>query len=142
MYPPARFLIAVLVCVAWIASADDIRDKVHSAAEPPASEAVTDTQGIVFGVPFGTSEDGVIQKFGKPAGYLRLDAHHTALLYGQSYLLLCYDGSFDATRINRSAIDWELSRWLTESAPFATRSFPAAWRFTSTGPCSWQCAWR
>ena len=105
MHPLARLLIAALVGVASVASADDIRDKVHSATEPPTGEAVIDLQGMVFGLPFGTSEDGVMQKFDQPAGYLRVDAHRTALLYGQSYLLLWYDGSFDGIRINRSAID-------------------------------------
>ena len=127
MYPPVRLLIAGLVCVASMASADDIRDKVQPAGEPSAGEAVIDTQGIVFGVPFGTSEDGMIQKFGPPAGYLRLDAHRTALLYGQSYLLLCYDGSLDGLRINRSAVDGQLSRWITESAPFLSQG----WRLSN-----------
>lgn len=127
MYPLTRYLVTVFVCMVSAASADDIRDKVQPTTDPSAVEMVIDTEGSVFGVPFGTSEDGVVQKFGKPAGYLRLDDHRTALLYGQSYLLLCYDGSFDGVRISRPAIDWELSRWLVESAPFLTEG----WRMSN-----------
>ncbi len=127
MYPLLRPFVAVLACIASVASADDIRDKVRPAGAPPPDETIIDTKGIVFGMPFGTSEDGLMQKFGQPAGYLRLDPHRTALLYGQAYLLLCYDGSFDGIRINRPAIDWELSRWLVESAPFLSEG----WRLSN-----------
>ena len=100
------------------AQEQDIRDKVQPSTEASRVDALIDTQGVVYGVPFGTKEDEVIQKFGKPAGYIRLDAHRTALLYGQSHLLLCYDGEFDAILIDRNVLNWEVSHWLTDQLPF------------------------
>jgi peroxiredoxin len=116
----AVVLISNICCVtvSRAAPAEDIRDKVRPVTE--SHDSTIDLKGIVFGVPFGASEEGVFQKFGKPAGYIRLDAHRTALLYGQAYALLCYDGSFDAVRIGRSIMDWNLSGWITETAPFTT----------------------
>jgi hypothetical protein len=106
------------LCMSPAASAEDIREKVRSAVEASSNEAVIDTQGVVYGAAFGSSEDEIVQKFGKPVGYIRLDAHRTALLYGKSHLLLCFDGKFDAIRISHSMLDWSVSRWVEETAPF------------------------
>ena len=111
-------LMLVFDLLASATFAKDIRDKVQPAAGATTIESVIDTQGIVYGVPFGTTEDGVIQKFGKPSGYLRLDAHRTALLYGKSYLLLCYDGNLDGIVIDPSVLNWAVSGWAKETAPF------------------------
>lgn len=88
------------------------------AEDPDPSTLIDPERGIVFGVPFGAGEDDVIKKFGEPSGVIRLGAKRTALLYGADFLLLFYEGKFDALRCGNAMIDWNVSRWLPDNPPF------------------------
>lgn len=49
-------------------AAADPRDMVRGADAAEPSDSVIDDAGVVFGVPFGATEEQVMETFGKPAG--------------------------------------------------------------------------
>lgn len=104
-------------------AAEDLREKVQSPASQPAADAVIDPAGAIFGVRFGATEDEVMQKFGQPAGFIRLDADRSAMLYGQNFLLLFYKEKLDGLRVTRAVFDWQISQWIKPSPPFATEEW-------------------
>ena len=120
-------LVSFVLTSGPVISAEDIRDNVQTVPSSSVIDPLIDLNGVVFGLPFGASEDEAIKAFGKPDGYVRLDPHRTALLYGKSDSLFFYNGNFDAIRIDRSTLDWEDSTWIAERPPFTAQ----IWRLSN-----------
>ena len=114
----ARTFLLVLTCCCGVSiarAADDLREKTRPPAGAALPKIEIDVEGGVFGLRFGASEEEVMQKLGKPAGYLRLDEQRTVLVYPQNALMLLFEGKFDAFRIGRMVLDHDLGMWLSGS---------------------------
>jgi hypothetical protein len=101
---------------------EDIRSKVADATEQAPNNLIIDPDKSIFGIPLGTSEDEIIEKYGKPSGYLRLKGNQTAMIYGKSHALFLNDGKLTGIFLAHYVIDWDLSKSLRESDAFPSTS--------------------
>lgn len=124
----APYLFAIVALATSCYATDDIRSK--TASPETAQSRIIDPDKSIFGVPLGTSEDGLIKKFGKPVGYMRLTDNGSLMLYGDtmafifqsgklSGILLQWGGLFDSRLKSELASknllgdkQWELSNGL------------------------------
>lgn len=114
-------LLTLLCCalvVTGIAFAQDIRQKVKSPDEVTLPSRIIDPDEGIFGIPFDTSEDELIERLGKPDGYLRLTGNESCMIYGTDIAFLLEDGRLHGVRITHSIIDWRISRRMPRASIF------------------------
>jgi hypothetical protein len=108
----------LLLAAALPCPAQDIRCKVRPADSSQESSGSIDPDFGIYGMPYGTTEDEFIAKFGMPVGYLRLSASETAMLYGKSHAFLFNGNGLVGVRITDSLLDWKTSSAVTAQSPF------------------------
>ena len=107
----------LLVMFGHVLAADDVRARVAKPSHVALTSEIDPDKGI-YGIPFGTSEDGFVKRVGKPTGYLRLNSAETVLVYGRNHAFL-FDGSrLRGVLISERIFDWELTRSLSAVTAF------------------------
>ena len=96
----------------------DIRAKVTPPASEPKPPSAIDPDASIFGIPYGTTEDEFISRFGKPTAYVRIRPHESGMVYGRSHCFLFTDGKLSGVRITLSVLDWAIGNWISDVAPF------------------------
>lgn len=95
----------------------DIRNMVSNLTKAVGNNEIIPDKSI-FGVPYGTSEDEFIEKFGKPIGYIQISQSKTGMIYGKKYLFLFTDTQLSGIRISHNIIDWQISNQIVGNSPF------------------------
>jgi hypothetical protein len=121
---PACLLAAVVFATA---AADDIRSKVKEPDRTIVQSLEIDPDVSVYGVPFGAKEDDLIQAYGKPDGYFRLNDTYAALIYGRSHAFVFGEGKLIGVRITDHLLDWKLANNFQSQSAFDMRK----WRLSS-----------
>lgn len=126
MMKAAGFLASVLV-VSVVCSGQDMAEIVKGKAESPVPSRMIDPDAHVFGIAFGTSEAEVVERFGKPDGYIRLTGSETCMIYGKAIGFLFEDGKLHGVRIAQLIVDWGLWQRMAGNAVFDC----LAWELTN-----------
>src|ERR1044072_1481143 len=104
-----RTMITFLAVVTVVSGlAQDIRDKVASPAAPERISETIDPDLHIYGIPFGTSEDEFISRFGKPTAYLRLSANESGMVYGKKHCFLFTNSRLSGVYVSYAIIDHKL----------------------------------
>lgn len=77
-----------------------------------------DPDKSIFGVPLGITEERFIEKYGKPTGYVKINATDTGMLYGKGYFFFFESGKLSGIRISHNILDWKISKEMITSTPF------------------------
>ena len=109
-------LIAFLA-VSGTTSAVDIRTFVED-QQTPGITRVIEPDRAIYGIPYGTSEDAFIERFGKPTGYIRITETETGMLYGNKHLFLFDGNKLSGVRITHSILDWQIAQLATLETVF------------------------
>lgn len=103
-------LLAILFCQYAIPLfASDIRQKVISSHDAILKTNKIDPDSHIYGIPFGTTEEKFIEKYGNPNGYIRFTGEETGMLYGKSHIFVFSEGKLSGVRITHNIIDWQIS---------------------------------
>lgn len=95
----------------------DIRSKVITPSEETLNSEI-DPDTHIFGIPFDTTEDEFIKKYGKPLGYFSLNSKETVMIYGRKYAFIFNETKLSGILISSSIIDWRLASAVTHLTPF------------------------
>ncbi len=119
---------AVIFSLCSLASAEDIRKNVQTGEATQSITSEIDPDEHIFGIKYGVTENEFIDKFGKPDGYIRLNAVTTAMIYGKSIAFIFKSGKLDGIRIaSHSILDWKLSREMLSNSLFSK----VKWKLTN-----------
>jgi hypothetical protein len=121
----ARKATVLLACLLLpiVASAEDIRGYVSGSGAAGLTQVIEPDKGP-FGIPWGTTEDEFLARFGKPMGYMRVTDTETAMMYGRRYLFLFEDRVLSGVRVGRGLMDWSLAQRSTYMSVFD----PLGWK--------------
>ncbi|HPA18251.1 MAG TPA: PDZ domain-containing protein [Verrucomicrobiae bacterium] len=122
---PTILALILLVCDAD--ASDDLRSKVADAQEEKSLSSVLDPDVGIYGIPFGTTEEMFVARYGKPSGYVRLSWDETAMIYGRMHAFLFQKERLSGVRITMTILDWKLSQTMGGSTLFDH----ARWRLTN-----------
>ena len=104
---------------ATVADHPDIRDKVVAPSEKDIDIIVPDQS--IYGMPYGSSEEEFMKRFGKPDGYIQLRNRKSGMLYGKSHLFIFTNKRLSGVRISDSVLDWKLAKQLQTNPSFERR---------------------
>ena len=112
--------VALILCgiLITVASAQDVRDKVTSAATEATLSNLIDPDASIYGIVCRTSEDEFISRFGKPTGYVRITPHESGMIYGRGHCFFFTDGKLSGVRITLSVWDWAIGNRISDFTPF------------------------
>jgi hypothetical protein len=112
-------LIGIIVFNLFISNAYslDIRSIVEGSSDTRLVKII-DPDKSIFGIPFGTLEDEFIKKYGKPTGYIVINATDTGMLYGKSHFFFFENKKLSGVKISHNIIDWVISQEILANTPF------------------------
>lgn len=108
----------VLFCLSQVAQANDIRAKVTNSSISGLQTNVINPDKHVYGIPWGSSEDEFIAKWGNPDGYVRFNAQETGMIYGKQHMFLFFNKKLSGLRLTDNILDWQLSKKLLPNPIF------------------------
>lgn len=83
-------------------------------------EAEVDPDGVVYGLPFGSSKAEVTAALGQPRGVIAISEVKEALLYGRSHFFVFHRGKLRELIVQGHAVDWTIAKRF-EDHPFFDR---------------------
>jgi len=84
----SHLFLLTLLFLFQISPADDIRSKVTDLNEPGLKNNIIDPDNHIFGMPWGSTEDEVIEAWGKPTGYISFGEDRSGMFFGRHYIFL------------------------------------------------------
>ena len=109
----------LLILALFVSStyAFDIRGMVDGLSSSGLVKTI-DPDRSIFGVALGTSEDDFIGKYGKPTGYLVINATDSGMIYGKSHFFFFENKKLTGVRISHNVVDWKISQEILANTPF------------------------
>ena len=124
----APYLFAIIALATSCYATDDIRSK--TASPWMEQSRFIDPDKSIFGVSLGTSEDGLIKKFGEPVGYLRLTDNRSLMLYGDTIAFIFQSGKLSGILLRDKDwgfLDARLKQELPSKNPLGWPEPPKPW---------------
>lgn len=118
-----RFIAFIAIILLTTKSyAVDIRNMVDDQNKTDLLKTI-DPDKHIFGIPFGTSEDEFIDNYGKPTGYVKINATDNGMLYGKSFFFFFENGKLSGIRISRNILDWKITNDMLTNTAFDSISW-------------------
>ena len=89
-------------------------------------DRMIDPKSGIYGLPFGSTEEETVQRFGKPVSIIELSEGHRAYLYGKAHLLVFKKGHFFKVIVSEYHIAPQLHKMMDADLWFDSDS----WKLT------------
>ncbi len=85
-----------------------------------------DPDSGVYGIPFGATEEELVNDLGNPSGIVHITSNRRALLYGKSHFFVFRNGAFRELMISDHLVDWRLAQKMDGQPFFDTEAWTLA----------------